>query len=640
MKLHERVTPFWQNVVVVMTILGVLLTINQVFFLSLFGITLIQSSFLYLLLACFLPLVPIIYPVIKKDGAIKVPSIAWYDIALSLLTFFITFYFGLKGKEILINGWSMNAPILISILSIIFWFIVLEALRRTAGLTVALIAFTFSIYPMFADKVPISFLNGVSFNFLDLASSHSLGGDSILGLPMQAAGVILVGFIIFGVVLQKTGGATFFFKMAQSIFGRTRGGEAKVAVVSSAFMGMMSGSAVSNVLTTGPMTIPAMKEAGYDPEYAAGIEATASSGGSITPPIMGSAAFLMVTFVGVPYYEIAVAATIPAFLFFLGIMVQIDIHAKKKGLVGLPKSELPKFLSVLKDGWPFLFSLILLIYLLVVTQLEAQAPFYTIAFLIITSFFYKNDRMNFSKLKDIIYQSGRAVSEIFGILAGVGLIVGGLSLTGVSLSLSRELVSLVGDSVFLILLAGAITSFILGMGMTISAVYVLLAVVMAPALVAQGVHPLAAHLYVIYWASVSYITPPVALASFAAAGIAGSDPMKTSITAMKLGAVKYIIPIAFALSPTLIAQGELKDILISLVSAIVGVFFMGCGFEGYITIFNLKVNYVERILIVIAGFCLILPSLWLSIGGALFIIMMLLYLKQRQPFRGSVMDIV
>lgn len=625
--MDQRINGFWKNIIVLITTIGVIITLNQIFFWNLMGLTLVNAAYLYIMLACFLSIVFLIFPFSKKKEYKTVPII---DILLFMLTIVINLYFAKNAENIMNFGWDFQAPITASIFSVILWILVIEALRRSAGLPIAIITTVFSIYPLFAHKVPVYFLQGVSMDFMPTAQTHAMGAGSILGLPLQTAATILIGFLIFGVVLQFTGGASFFYNLSHAVFGKSRGGSAKVAVVSSGFMGMMSGSAVSNVLTTGPMTIPAMKKAGFDGRYAAGIEATASSGGSITPPIMGTAAFLMVSFVGVPYSEIVLAAAIPALLYYWGIYMQVDAYSAKKGLAGLSKSEIPNLLHVLKKGWPYLFSLFLLMFLITVMRNEAQAPFYTIVFLLIVSIFDKENKMNLSKIKDVIYTSGRTIAEILGIIAGVGLIVGGLSISGVSLSLARELVSLVGDNVFLILIAGAITSFVLGMGMTVSAVYVFLAIVMAPALVQLGVNPIAAHLFVIYWATVSYITPPVALASFAAAGIAKTPPMETSIVAMKLGAVKYVIPFFFAINPALVAQGTLSEILLASSTAIIGVFFMACGFEGWLVGVGARLLWPERIVVIGIGGLLMFPGLITDLIGLVLIPIIILYLKKRK----------
>ncbi|SMY11397.1 TRAP transporter permease [Brevibacterium jeotgali] len=601
---------FWRVVVMALTIAGVVLVLNQVFFWNLGGTNLLTNSFLYYLLAAFLPIVFIICPIRKQPGgATSRTSVPWYDIVLAALILVTAVYFGMNGQRIFERGWDYVAPPTAMVFAFLLWILVLETLRRTAGLIVTGIALVFSLYPVFAAGIPVSFLQGIPFRLDLTAQIHAMGVDSIMGLPLQTAASLLVGFLIFGVALQFSGGAVFFYDLAMSAFGRYRGGSAKVSVVSSAAMGMMSGSAVSNVLTTGPMTIPAMKRSGFPAKYAAGIEATSATGGTITPPIMGTAAFLMVSFVGVPYGQIALAAAIPAFLYFWGIFLQVDAYSAKSGLRGMPKEELPTFGRTVLRGVPYIVALVGLVLLLVVMNSESQAPFWAIGFLLLCMLFMKRFKLTPTSFLNFIYASGKTVAEIIGIIAGVGLIVGGLSMTGVSLSLARELVNLVGDNLALILIAGALTSFVLGMGMTVSAVYVLLAIVMAPALTEMGVNPIAAHLFVIYWATVSYITPPVALASFAAANIARTPPMATSITAMRLGSVKYIIPFAFAVNPALVAQeSTLTQILVALGSAMIGIYLLATGFEGYLTLNHRRIGIVIRSVSLAAGLLLLWPA--------------------------------
>ncbi|GAB2740064.1 TRAP transporter permease [Nocardioides pakistanensis] len=601
----------WRVVVVALTVAGIALTISNVFYWNPFGGSLLRNEFLYYVMAAFLPIVFIAFPA-HRSAAAKVP---WYDAALAAVMFGTAAWFGLNTENIINQGWDYGGPTIALVLSFVLWALVLEALRRTAGLVVTGIALLFSAYPLFAGQVPIGFLQGIQFDLEGAARMHAMGVDSILGLPLQTAASILIGFLLFGVVLQKTGGATFFHDVAQSLFGTARGGSAKVSVASSATMGMMSGSAVSNVLTTGPLTIPAMKRSGFSGKYAAGVEATASSGGSITPPIMGTAAFLMVSFVGVPYSTIALAATIPAVLYFLGIFTQVDAYAARKKLRGLPRAELPRLVPTVVGGWPYLAALVGLTALLVIYRREAQAPFIVVAVLLVVAMVRRRDRLQPGRIGGIAFDAGRTIAEILGIIAGVGLIVGGLSMSGVSLSLARELVNAVGGSVILILVAGAVTSFVLGMGMTVSAVYVFLAIVMAPALVQLGIDPIAAHLFVIYWATVSYITPPVALASFAAAGIAGTRPMATSLTAMRLGMVKYVIPFCFALNPALVGQAPMADIAITFVMAVLGVITMACAFEGYGIGIERTLHPVVRLLGLVAGAAMLAPELVSSLLG-------------------------
>ena len=609
--MNVRCNTFWRAVVISFTVLGLLLTVSQAFFWNPFGGTLLQAQFLYAILAIFLPLVFVIFPARKESTR----NVAWYDMLLFVGAIVVNVYFAYNAENIVTMGWDYTGPPLALAFSFVLWVLVVEALRRTAGPVVAVIAVVFSVYPLFAGHVPIGFLQGIEFDLPSAARMHAMGGDSILGLPLQAAASILIGFLFFGVVLKHTGGARFFYEFAQSLFGHARGGSAKVSVVSSASMGMMSGSAVSNVLTTGPMTIPAMKKGGFPGRFAAGVEATASSGGSITPPIMGAAAFLMVSFVGVPYREVAVAAAIPAVLYFLGIFAQIDAFSAKSKLSGMPRAKLPRTLPVLVSGWPYVVALAGLLVLLVVYRREAQAPFIIVAALIMVAALRRTERLTLRGLVEMFFAAGKTIAEILGIIAGVGLIVGGLSMSGVSLSLARELVVLVGDNVLLILFAGAVTSFVLGMGMTVSAVYVFLAIVMAPAIVALGIDPIAAHVFVIYWATVSYITPPVALAAFAAAGIAGTRPMQTSLTAMRLGVVKYVIPFCFALNPALVGRASLPEIAFTFGMAVLGVTMMAYSFEGWMAGINRPMHWVARIIGSLAGLAMLAPETTSSLLG-------------------------
>ncbi|GAA1233411.1 TRAP transporter permease [Prauserella halophila] len=612
---------FWAAVAVTMTVTGVLIVLNQVFFWNPGGFTLLLNAFLYVVLACFLSQVFIL---VRARRSTERPrfSVPWYDAVLAAICVATNLYFAVHAEQISLEGWDYAAPPPAVVGSFVLWLLVLEALRRTAGLVVTIIAGAFSLYPLIAEQMPIGFLQGVPFPIERAATVHALGPDSILGLPLQTAGAILIGFLVFGVVLQRTGGAEFFIDLARSVFGHARGGSAKVAVTSSASMGMMSGSAVSNVLTTGPMTIPAMKRAGYPGTYAAGIEATAATGGSITPPIMGTAAFLMVSFLGVPYSEVALAAAAPALLYYVGVFTQIDAYAARTGLRGELRSRLPKALTTLRTGWPYLLALGVLILLLVWRRDEAQAPFMAAALLLAIALVRPRRRLGARGLLAVVIDSGRSIAEIVGIIAGVGLIVGALSMSGASLSLARELVAAVGDNVLLILIAGAITCFVLGMGMTVSAVYVFLAIVMAPALVELGVNPVAAHLFVIYWAAASYITPPVALAAFAAAGIARTSPMATAVTAMRLGAAKYIVPFCFALNPALVAQDDVGSVLQAVGLAIVGVFAMGAAFEGYAPLVEVRLPGWARVVALVAGVALLLPETVSSLTGLLVMVVL------------------
>lgn len=622
----ERLTRFWKTIIGTSTIIGILMSINMIFRLKLFGFNPIETSYLFYLLACFLPISFIIMPLNNN----KITKVKFYDVILFISSISILIYLGINGTRIILEGWDWNAPMVPTVLSVILWAIVLEALRRAGGTIIAVICLIFSFFPLVTMKMPISFLQGQSFDFLTIARNHVMSSNSIIGIPFTTVGNLVLGFLIFGVVLTFTGGGEFFFKFAQSLFGKARGGEAKVAIVGSSLFGMLSGSAISNTITTGAMTIPAMKKSGYKPHYAAAIEATASTGGSITPPIMGSAAFIMAHFLGVPYIDIVLAAVIPAVLYYISLFIQTDGYAAKNNLKGLSKEELPKIGETLKEGWPYLISLFILLYFLAVLKSEGQAPYYASAVLIIVAMIKKSTRMKKKDFIEMTMSMSKLLTEIICILAGVGLIVGALSVTGVSFSFSRELIAMSGGNVFLILVAGAITSFVLGMGMTVSAVYVFLAVVLAPALISSGVDPIGAHLFVIYWATASYITPPVALAAFAAAGIAGSNALKTGFTAVRLGIVTFFIPFFFVYQPALLGNGEVIEVILSVGSAIVGVIVLASALEGYLITYGSINNWLIRGTFFAAGLLMFAPNYLTDFIGLCVIFILLTTQKMHQ----------
>lgn len=620
---EERLNLFWKIVVVVSALIGVFLSVNMLFYLNLFGINPIQNAFLILLFACFMPVSFLIFPARKTHTKIK-----WYDIIFFVVSLVLAAYFGLNGERIILEGWDWYAPETATYGAIVLWLLLLEALRRVGGLVLTIIVLVISLYPLTAGNIPISLLQGQAYDFFTLANMHIFSQNSVFGIAYSTIGNTLLGFLVFGVVITATGGGEYFFSLAQSIFGRSRGGSAKVAVVGSAFFGMLSGSAVSNAVTIGSMTIPAMKKTGYKPHYAAAIEASASTGGTITPPIMGSAAFIMASFLATPYYEIALAAAVPAILYYFGLFIQIDGYAAKNHLKGLPESEVPPFWKTFISGWHYVISILIMIVFLGFLNNEGQAPYIASLFLLVVALIRKKARMNGKQIFEMCVSIGKVLSEIVVIIAGVGFIVGALSATGVSFSLSRELVVAAGDSTFLILIGGALTCFVLGMGMTVSAVYVFLAVIMAPALINVGIDPIAAHLYVVYWATISYITPPVALAAFATASIAGANPMRTAFQSVQLGMSKFIVPFFMIYNPAvLIGRGEPMETVISIFLAIVGIGLIAMSLEGYLY-FGGKLSVPGRVLAAVAGLAMFFPQNTIVIAG--FVMLALIYLFRKK----------
>jgi TRAP transporter 4TM/12TM fusion protein len=603
---------FWRFVLILLPGLGMFFALNQIFRLNLFGLQPLDTSYLYLIIACYVSIVFILFP---AKSSISLGRVPWYDSALFLLTILVGVYFALHGLAIIELGWEYRAPTLPTIFSIILWGVVIEAVRRSSGFTLAFICLIFSFYPLYAGHMP-GFLQGQSFDFLTTARNHAMSVNSILGVPLTTVGTLLIGFMFFGVVLQNTGGGEFFLNIANALLGHVRGGPAKVAVVASAFFGTLSGSAVSNVITTGCMTIPAMKKTGYEPHYAGAVEACASTGGTIMPPVMGAAAFVMASFISIPYAEICLAALIPSLLYYLGLFFQVDLHAAKIKLRGIPKSELPSVGATLKSGWYYIFVIVILCYFLFTLRVEAWAPFYASALLIVIAFLDRKRAFGLKMIVEIIMGTGRVLGELVAILAGVGLLVGALSVTGVAFAFSRELVMAVGNNLFVILLAGALTSFVLGFGMTSTACYIFLSIVMAPALVAVGVKPIAAHFFVLYWGIISFITPPVALAAYAAASIAQANPMKTGFTAMRLGIITYFIPFLFVYNPLLLAQGSWGEVLFTLLTATAGVFFICMGIEGWGILGIGPMNAFMRLPFIVGGPLLVFPGIKTDIIGA------------------------
>lgn len=545
--------------------------------LRMFGGSQLLGSLISLETQYFFALVGLLLPLVfLNDRRVK-----GLDELLALGVLLICAYFFSQAERILDEGWEFGAPETATYLSIALWVLLLEAVRRVAGWSLFLIAATFSVLPLVTEYLPGP-LSGLPSSLEETAVYHALSIESIFGLPFRAFANLVIGFLLFGITLQHTGGGAFFLDLAFALLGHVRGGPAKVAIFSSGLMGSMSGSVVTNVLTTGQLTIPAMKKVGIPAETAGGVEACASTGGVLLPPIMGSTAFVMATFLEIPYYQVALAAVLPACLYFGGLFLQIDATAARDGLTGVDGSELPSVGKVLKDGWHYLGAFALLIYLLLVMQREAVAPYYATAALLVLNQLTPAHRWKLAQLRSFLVATGRLLVELLTILAGVGLIVGALSVTGLSGTLVNDLLFIAGDSTWLLLGMGALTSFVLGIGMTVTAAYIFLAVILAPALVAGGLDAIGVHLFILYWGMLSFITPPVALGAFAAASIAGANPIRTGMAAMKLGTIIYFIPFIFVLDTSLLLDGSPFEILAGVVRAGLGLWLVIAGLQGYL----------------------------------------------------------
>ncbi|MDC0663546.1 TRAP transporter permease [Marinobacter sp. SS21] len=601
----------WRWVPRLATLALTLFTIDYLFNLRLINlVTQVESQFFYMVVALMLPLVFLLWPMNRLAARNHLP---WYDIVLFFASAVICGFFVYNAEQVLDRGWEYAAPSYAVVMSFLFWVTVVEAIRRAGGLPIATIVGLASLYPIFADVVPGP-IQGFPSSPEQTAIYLAMSREGIMGIPLQAFANLVIGFLLFGVALQKTGGGKFFINLAFALLGHVRGGPAKVAVFSSGLMGSMSGSVITNVMTTGVMSIPAMRRVGFGKSHAAGVEACASTGGVLMPPVMGATAFIMAAFLNIPYGTIALAAVVPSVLYFLGLFIQIDAYAARHDLKGLPAEELPSLRDTLKEGWYFIFVFALLIWMLFFLRQEATAPFYATALLLAINQVLPYQRWCWQDVKDFLSDAGKLFAELIAILAGVGLLVGALSVTGLSGTIANDLIYLAGGNTLVLLLMGALTSFILGIGMTVTAAYIFLAVALAPALVnGGGMNPLAVHLFILYWGMLSFITPPVALGAFAAATIAGARAMETGFQAMRLGSVIYFIPFLFVLNPALIFQGSWDEILVVILQALAGVVLIAGAMQGWLLgIGRLTagglLQWPMRIALILGGLLLAIPG--------------------------------
>ncbi len=632
---YRVLAPFPRTCSIAFTLAGTAAAVIYLFHIgvTIWGEYVVGTAYLHLVLALFLPQVFFHFP-LHSGSREKLP---WYDIILILLSFIAPFYFFLHGEEILFRGWEIAPPRVAFLLGIVLWAVVLEAARRAVGWLLFFLVLAFSVYPLFASHMP-GLLYGQSFKFVRVVGYNIMGPEGVIGLPTRVLGNLFIGFMLFGVALTATGAARFFLNLSLSLLGTVRGGTAKVSVISSAMVGSISGSVITNVITTGSFTIPAMKRAGYPSYYAAAIETCASSGGVLMPPIMGAAAFVMAGILNISYAQVALAAAVPSILYYLGLFVQVDGFAAKEGLKGLSREELPSFWQTVKEGWFYLLAFAVLIYVLFALRREAQAPFYAVVPLLLLTMIRKETRLNFKDFLNFLERAGRVLGEITGILSSIGLLIGSLLLTGTAQTLSMDLIDLAGGNVFLLVGMGAVASFILGMGLTITACYLLLAVLLAPALVQLGFYDLAVHIFLIYTGVLSFITPPVAIGAYAAAALAGANSMITAVQAVRLGAVKYIIPFFVIFEPALILHGSFFSIVQAIGTAVIGVILLGSGIEGYL-VFVGRLGILARVCTLVGGFLIFKPGMTTNLIGALLVASLFtVHFLSSKVFKKAVQD--
>lgn len=561
-------------------------------------------------------LIFLIFPA-RKHGTKKTNYIPWYDIVIGLAGSASYFYFVLNCKEIINQGIKLTT--FQAVLGAIGIVVTLEACRRATGIPIVVVASCFIIYALTKK----SFLLSVYNLFYTT--------EGVIGTPIRACSTFIVLFVIFGSFLEKTGISAFFIEMANSIAGSSSGGPAKVAVISSALCGMVSGSSVGNTVTTGSVTIPLMKKNGYRPAFAGAVEAASSTGGQIMPPIMGAAAFLMVEYSGFAYGQIALRAILPAALYFAGIFVTVHLEALKLGLEGMPKNQLPKFGKIMLSRGYLLLPLVILVWL-IITRTMAMAAVIATLVAIAVSMFRKDTRMDIHKFLDALENGARSTLTVGVACAVAGIIACVITTTGIGAQLITLIVSMSGGSMLAAMFFTMLTCIVLGMGVPTTANYVIMATTCAPILMNMGMHTLAAHMFVFYFGIVADITPPVALAAYAGSAIAGSKPMRTAFNATKLAIAAFIVPYIFGLNPAMLfVDTSAFAVIIIICTSMLGILGLAMSTEGFL--FG-KIPVLLRIVSAAAGLCLLYPEWMSDIIGLIVLAGIVAYQKisgQRNP---------
>ncbi len=536
----------------------------------------------------------------SKKGMQKVNYMPWYDILLMLLGTGAFLYYTINAQMIVSNFRIDTVQMVIGVIGILT---LAELCRRSVGIPILVVAGALLVYALVWGSTNPNFLARITESVRVLFYSK----EGILSTPINVCSKYIVMFIIFGAFLERTGIADFFIKIANALVGGFSGGPAKVAVVASALEGMVSGSSVANTVGSGAVTIPLMKRTGYKPEFAAAAEASASTGGQIMPPIMGAAAFLMAETVGVPYSSIVVKAILPALLYFAGVFITVHLEAKKEGLRGLTREELPRLKPLLKQIY-LLLPLVLLIYLVATSKRSiAYAAAIAIVVAIVVSLFNKEHRITPKRILEALAAGGQGMITVASACGVAGIVAGLISSTGLAYLLFNGIVSLAGNKIIVALFLTMLCCIVLGMGVPTTANYCIMAATCAPILVQMGVPMIAAHFFVFYFGIVADLTPPVALAAYAGAAIAQANPMKTAFTATKLAIGAFIVPYVFALNPAMLfIDTNAFEVALICITSFVGIFAVSASLEGFL--FS-KMAWWERILSAVGGILLIYPGL-------------------------------
>lgn len=614
----RELTGFWKKYVYV---LGIIAVLFHFYVLVIHPISYWRLYLMHILFGMLL-----VYAIYKPGKKFK-DTVPWYDVLLMLagigtVIYCITAERGMAYRM----GSNPTTADLIAIGIILL--LLLEGTRRIYGMILPTVAIVFLLYCHFGQY----FSGGLGHSGYSWKKtiSYMLGYEAVFGSPMNASATMVFLFMVFGAFLTFSGAGPFFIDLAMSLAGSKRGGPAKVAVISSALFGTVSGNSVANVVSTGAFTIPLMRSVGYKPKFAAAVEATASSGGQIMPPILGSAAFIMAELIGAPYSEIMLASIIPALLYFFTVFLMVDIEAAKNNLTGVAKEELPKRKYVLQNLYMLLPLVVLTIVMTVLNQSAIRAASWGILSCIIV-YIIKNRKFSLKEILDAMADGAKSACGMICACGTAGIVVGVLNMTGAGIKFASFVVEVANGHLLVALILTMIASLILGMGLPTSASYIICAAVAAPALIDMGLTAIQAHMFVFYFACISAITPPVAMAAYAGATISGSKPMEVGFTACKLGICAFIVPFMFCYAPTLLWKGAAGDIIVTIITALIGATMLSYGLQRYAGCFSLPLGIIPACILIASALLMIIPGTvtdLIGIAGAC-VVLVPLFLKKR-----------
>jgi TRAP transporter 4TM/12TM fusion protein len=563
------------------------------------GLAIYDQQYLAAMLAISLAMAYLKFAVTGREKQ----NLPWYDAVAAVVAFAAVGYLAVFYPRIVDLVYLRQTDSVI--VSVILIVLLIEALRRATGPVLPILVIVFIFYALLANYLPGS---GIPTDWRKLSLSLAANYTGILGLPVKVATTIVIAFVLFGAILQHTGGMQFFTDISMALMGRFRGGAAKIAVLGSCLFGSISGSAVANVVATGVVTIPLMKRAGYPAFKAAAIEAVASTGGQLMPPVMGAAAFLIAEFLEISYTDVLIAAIVPGLLYYVALFIQADLEAAKEGIPPVDPGAIPRAGPIWRKGWYFPLAFAVLLYGLFFAHYQPEkAVLWAIAALLIAAvvFGFEGKRPGPRQLINAMLETGHGSLDLVLITGAAGIVIGVLSISGLGYQLTLGLVEIGHGHLFLLLFLSAIVCIILGMGLPTVGVYVLLATLVAPSLVEVGVRPIAAHLYVMYFGMMSMITPPIAIAAFAAASLAEADAMRTGFAATRFGWTAFIVPVLFVYSPSLLLIGDPVSVVIAFVTAMFGVWLVSCGTVGY---FMRPLSHFGRLAFAAVGMAALIPA--------------------------------